>query len=72
MDAALAYQVLDLECRRAHGDTDRLEFVGERNNTAVVVREHSDGAVPQPRLEYPFAADVKLVAVHQADHTVYS
>lgn len=72
VDAALAYQLLDLECRRAHGDTGCLELFGERDDAAVVIGKYAHGLAAQPRLKHSLARDVEAVAVHKADYTGYS
>lgn len=63
----LIHQLPHLEQRHAHFDAQRFDFIAAGDDAAVVVTEYSNGFADQVGPKHPFAANVKIVAIDQAD-----
>lgn len=58
--------------RCSHRDVKRLEFLGTRNQAAVIVRHDPHRFPGERKVEDPFAGNVEIVAVDEADHDLRS
>ena len=63
-----AQLLLDLKNRGPHRDSQRLRFVGPRDDAAVVVGKHHHRPVFQFRAENTFTGNVEVVAVGERKH----
>ena len=59
--------LLHLEPRLAHLDTQCLHFIGTRHSTAVIVGEHDDGHTFQAGVEHTLAGDVEVIAINKSN-----
>ena len=66
-DAVLSYQLLHLEPRCAHLDTQGFYFVLARYSAAVIIGEYDDRSIDQGRIESTFTADVHVIDIHQGE-----
>lgn len=63
----LIHQLPHLKQRYAHFDTQRFDFIAAGNDAAIVVTEYGHRFADQIGPKHPFTADVKIVAIDQAD-----
>lgn len=54
--------------RRPHRDVERLELLGTRNQTAVIVRHDAHRLPGERKVEDPLTGNIEIVAVDEADH----
>ena len=62
-------QIIQLEPRPAHGNTQRLDFGTSRHDTAVIVGENNNRDMKQFRVKQLFATCVKVIAIDQGKNT---
>jgi hypothetical protein len=60
-------QLLHLEPRLCHFDTERFYFTGPGNRTAIVIGQHHDRLSLQRRIERALARNIEIVAIDQCN-----